>query len=141
MYLHSVCYLFSAHSIIFTHIISHTLKFEAFHLGAKVHDQKIVFLVLIDGLSILKNAVYFLASTETTSKVEVLKQQVAAMSCVPVGQRVYDPDIMVRAFEYFATSRALYHRLKDDYKLPSIRTLTRITSKVSKIHDRTQFLV
>ena len=57
------------------------------------------------------------------------------MSCVPVGQTVYHPEIMVRAFEYFATSRALYNRLKDDYKLPSIRTLTRVTSKVSKISD------
>ena len=58
------------------------------------------------------------------------------MSCVPVGQKVYHPEIMVRAFEYFATSRALYNRLKDDYKIPEPRTLTRITSKVSKVTDK-----
>ena len=42
---------------------------------------------------------------------------------------------MVRAFEYLSTSRALYSRLKEDYKLPSIQTLTRLTSKVSKLND------
>ena len=42
---------------------------------------------------------------------------------------------MIRAFVYFSTSRALYHRLAHDYKLPSIQTLTRLTSKVSKLSN------
>ena len=77
-----------------------------------------------------------LHTKESSSQIDVLKQQVQSMSCVPVGQKVYHPEIMVRAFEYFATSRALYNRLKDDYKLPEPRTLTRITSRVSKITDK-----
>ena len=52
-----------------------------------------------------------------------------------VGFHVYGPKIIVRAFEYFATSRSLYNRLRNDYKLPSITTLTRVTSKVSKINQ------
>ena len=44
---------------------------------------------------------------------------------------VYSPQIICRAFEYFATSRSLYHQLVNDYQLPSIRTLTQITSKVA----------
>ena len=34
-----------------------------------------------------------------------------------------------KSFEYFATSRELYGKLTKDYQLPSICTLTRITSK------------
>jgi hypothetical protein len=117
--------------------VSDSLKFEVFHVGVKVY---VPFLsrnrvTSIDRWSTLDETIRFLHSKEPTSQVDVLKQQVAAMSCVPVGQTVYHPEIMVRAFEYFATSRALYNRLKDDYKLPSVRTLTRVTSKVSKIHD------
>jgi hypothetical protein len=42
---------------------------------------------------------------------------------------------MVRAFEYFATSRSLYGRLRDDFELPSISTLTRLSSKVNNSSD------
>ena len=52
--------------------------------------------------------------------------------CIPA-------EIITRAFEYFVTSRTLYKRLCSDYKLPSIRTLTRITSKISSLDDL-QFL-
>jgi hypothetical protein len=54
-----------------------------------------------------------------------------------VGCAVYSPDIIARAFEYFATSRSTYHRLCYDYQLPSIRTLTRITSKINSQDDLT----
>ena len=42
-----------------------------------------------------------------------------------------------RAFEYFVVSRALYTSLRDDYQLPSVRTLTKLTSKASKFNDGT----
>ena len=44
---------------------------------------------------------------------------------------------MVRAFEYFTSSRTLYSKLRVDYELPSISTLTRLTSKVSNTEDET----
>ena len=56
-----------------------------------------------------------------------------------VGNSLYPAEIITRAFEYFATSRTLYKRLCSDYKLPSIRTLTRITSKINSLDDL-QFL-
>ena len=52
-----------------------------------------------------------------------------------VGKPVYSCEVIIRAFEYFATSRCLYNRLRKDYQLPSIPTLTRITSKVSKLNE------
>ena len=54
------------------------------------------------------------------------------MVTVLVGKPIYAPEVIMRAFEYFATSRALYGKLTEDYQLPSMRTLTRITSKFSK---------
>ena len=61
------------------------------------------------------------------------------MATRKVGKIVYPPEVVTRAFEYFATSRSLYSRLAKDYQLPSIRTLTRITSKVGS-QDDTSFL-
>ena len=52
-----------------------------------------------------------------------------------VGKRMYSQELIVRAFQYFAISRNLYNRLRIDYQLPSIKTLTRITSKVSALNE------
>ena len=106
--------------------ISGALKFETFHLGVKIHIPSLTKnrVTRIERWSVLEEAIRYLNSKETTSKMEVLKEQVAALSVVPVGQILYNPDIMVRAFEYFSTSRALYNRIREDFQLPSVRTLT-----------------
>ena len=52
-----------------------------------------------------------------------------------VGHPKYGADMISRSFEYFAISRSLYDRLCSDYELACVRTLTRITSKVSSIDD------
>ena len=52
-----------------------------------------------------------------------------------VGEKKYESEIIIRSFEYFAMSRALYNRLRDDYQLPGVTTLTRLTSKTNKIDD------
>ena len=57
------------------------------------------------------------------------------MAPKPVGQKRYEPNLIVRAFEYYATSRALYSKLAKDYQLPEVRTLQRLTSKVGKQDD------
>ena len=59
-------------------LISETLKFEAFHIGVKVNVPSLSRnrVSCIDRWSILEQALHFLASRETTSKLEVLKQQV-----------------------------------------------------------------
>ena len=48
----------------------------------------------------------------------------------------YSSDIVIRAFGYYATSRTLYNRLRDDLQLPSLTTLRRIMSKVSKLNEK-----
>ena len=52
-----------------------------------------------------------------------------------VGKKLYTPEVIIRAFEYFATSHCLYNKLRQDFQLPSIRTLTCITSKVSNLDE------
>jgi len=52
-------------------------------------------------------------------------------------KKKYTTETLVRAFEYFALSRATYNRFRTSYQLPSTRTLTRLTSKVKSIDDNT----
>ncbi|GFO33316.1 transposable element p transposase [Plakobranchus ocellatus] len=59
------------------------------------------------------------------------------MGTQQVGKPLYTSDIIMRAFQFFATSRCLYERLRHDFQLPSAQTLTRITSKVGKLDECT----
>ena len=51
-------------------------------------------------------------------------------------KKTYSPEVIVRAYEYYATSRTTYNRLRNDYKLPSVRVLQNITSKVNNLSDK-----
>ena len=44
-------------------------------------------------------------------------------------------DTILRALEYFATSRAIYKRFVQDYQLPSVRLLQHITSQMKTSPD------
>ena len=72
---------------------------------------------------------------ETDHKKNIIQQQISVMSAKLIGNKIYNSDVVIRSFEYFSTSRALYNQLRNDFQLPSVSTLTRITSKVSKIND------
>ena len=48
-------------------------------------------------------------------------------------------DIVIRVFEYYATFWSSYNRLRQDFQLPTLRTLRRITLKVSKHNERSFF--
>ena len=51
------------------------------------------------------------------------------------GEKIYNTEIIVRTFKYYATSQSWNEKLHKDYKLPSTKTLRNLTSKVSKIQD------
>ena len=70
-------------------------------------------------------------------KKDVIQKQISVMSPKPVGKEIYVAEEIVRTFEYFVTSRALYNRLRKDFQLLSITTLTRLTSEISKIDENT----
>ena len=83
----------------------------------------------------IEEVVRYLSVMELNNKKVVLQEQVTAMATKTVGKPIYGHQLIIRAFEYFATSRCLYNRLRRDYQLPSITTLTRIISKVSKVSE------
>ena len=52
-----------------------------------------------------------------------------------LGKKKYEIETLIQAFEYFSISRSAYFRFRRDYELPSVDTLTRITSKVRNAGD------
>ena len=85
--------------------------------------------------SALEETVRFLHNHKEDHKVEVLHQQMEAMGGIKGNKcnRIYSPEVLVRAFSYYALSRSSYNRMREDYQLPSISTLNRLTSSCNKI--------
>ena len=78
----------------------------------------------------------YLEHYEVPPKLKIHLEDVGSLSRIQkVGVKVYDSATMVRAFDIFATSRAAYQRLLSQYQLPSVTTLTRLTSKACAISD------
>ncbi|XP_065643923.1 uncharacterized protein LOC136075268 [Hydra vulgaris] len=92
-------------------------------------------LKLIKTKSSLFEAVRFLKNKESSLQSNILFEHLNAMRKINVGEVLYTSDIICRAYEYFVMRRSLYDCLCIDYKLPSIRILTRLTSKISSMED------
>jgi hypothetical protein len=112
-------------------------SFTAYHNGTTCNISSLTAnkLKLIKTKSALFEAVRFLKNKESSHQSNILFEHLNVMRKVNVGEVLYTPDIICRAYEYFAMRRSLYDRLCVDYKLPSIRTLTRLTSKISSMED------
>jgi hypothetical protein len=113
---------------------------ENFHLGVKCTASSLSKnrITALKTWSSLEENIRFLNCLELDDKKEIIQQQLQAMGTQHVGKPLYNSEIIIRAFQYFATSRSLYQRLRQDFQLPSVQTLTRITSKVAKL-DETSF--
>ena len=88
--------------------IEKSLRFTTFRMGIKVY---ISFLsknriVTLSSWSSVKETVMHLHRLEENPKVIILYQQIKSMVSMMEGKRHYDLETIVRAFEYFATSRA-----------------------------------
>ena len=116
-----------------------SLKFETFHGGVKCFVSSLTAnrITKLDTWSRFDEAVRFLKYKENSRHEQILHEQVDVMQPRIVGKSLYPQSVIVRAFEYFCTARSLYNRLREDFKLPSIQTLTRITSRVSKLSEST----
>ena len=115
------------------------LSFKTFHLGSEVTISTLSKnnIRKCKSWSILDEILRYLRHMPVEDKKKNALEQLELLGPKKVGQPHYSPETMVRAFEHFATSRALYNRIARDHKYPSARTLTRITSKVSKKDDAT----
>ena len=120
--------------------VKNNLSFEAYHIGIKctinIKSLSKNRVTILDKLSKLQEAIRYLFYMEVDQKKSVLLQQVMSMSSmIQVGDKKYTPDVTVRAFEHFTISRSAYSLMRRDYELPSIDTLTRLTSKVKNLGD------
>ena len=70
----------------------------------------------------------------SSQKQNILHEQAALMDFKNVDERKYSNATIVRAFCYFALSRTAYRRFGENFELPSISTLIRLTS-FSKSYD------
>ena len=111
--------------------------FESFHAGSKTFITPLSRnkIIKLDSWSKIEETIRFLDSLQMDNKKTIIHQQSNLLNQTKVGEIKYPVQIIVRAYEYFSKSRTLYNRLRSDYQLPSISTLTKVTSKVSKITD------
>ena len=117
--------------------IYNNLRFETFHYGVEcyISSQSKNRINTVDTWPKLEEIIRYLNSMVFDHKKNILSQQFLAMSPKVVGIK-YSSDIVIRAFWYYATSRTSYNRLREDFQLPLLATLGRITSKVSKLNEK-----
>lgn len=118
--------------------INPDLSFICFHVGCKTSVQTLAKnkVYRLTRWSQIEETVRYLSTLEIDQKKKVLHEQCVNLNVVTPGQMKYTSDVIMRAFEYYACSRSLYERLREDLELPSISLLTRLSSKVNNSSDR-----
>ena len=110
--------------------ISEGLKFQTYHAGVRCYKNHIT---TLNSWSKLEETIRFLHTLPIENKKAILKEEFEVMASPT--HKIYNQETIIRALEYFALSRSLYNRLRIDLKLPSVKTLTKLTSKVGKLDD------
>ena len=118
-------------------IIKQDFSYQSFYCGIKIN---IVTLSAnrchtLNRWSQIEECIRFLKSQETPQKKLVMQEQIRAMGSKKVVEKKYEPATLVRAFEYHALSRSAYQRIRIDFELPSVRTLSTLTSSIRNIGD------
>ena len=120
--------------------INADLTYEAYHAGVKCYVSTLTsasmrITHLTDWGHIIE-CIRFLDHMEISHKKSVLLDTMDSMSHIThIGEKVYSVSTMLRSFDYFATSRTTYNKFRKDFQLPSISTLTKLTSKASSLPD------
>ena len=112
-------------------------RFVNFHLGVRCTAASLSKnrITTLKTWSALEENIRYLNSMKMDNKKQVIQQQLQAMGTKQIGKPLYTPDVVIRAFQYFATSRSLYEKVRQDFQLPSVQTMTRITSTVAKADE------
>ena len=118
-------------------IIRQDFSYESYHCGVKCNIPTLSAnrIYNLNRWSIIKECIRFLQAEELSHKKLILSEQTTAMGSKKVGEKKYEPATLVRAFEYYALSRSAYNRIRNDFELPSIRTLTKLTSSIRNLDD------
>ena len=117
--------------------IYNNLHFETFHYGVKCYISSLSKkrINTVDTWSKLEEIIQYLNSMALDHKNNILSQQFLTMAPKMVGIK-YSSDTAIHAFGYYATSQTLSNRLRDNFQLPSLATLGRMMSKVSKLNKK-----
>ena len=91
------------------------LRFESYHVGVKCYISTLTAnrISILNSWSRLEEALRYLKLLDISRHKEVLCQQIEIMQPRVIGKPVYSNEVMVRAFEYFCTSRSIYNRLRE----------------------------
>ena len=112
------------------------LDYESYHSGVLCPTKTVLKISKLNDWGIIINVINHLNNLKISQKVKVLSEDIDSLSNINVvGKKVYSMDTILRAFEYFATSRATYKRFVQDYQLPSVRLLQHITSQTKTSSD------
>ena len=137
LYLQS-CSFFSDAVPSFLIKVTEDLKYNAYQAGIRCNIQSLSTnrINILNSWFKVEEAVRFLKNRPVTHKMLVMKEQLDVMGAQKCGEKTYSSDTIVRAFRHYATSKSCYEKFRTDYKLPSVRTLRKLTSKVSKLNDK-----
>ena len=118
--------------------VTEDLKYDAYQAGIRCTIQSLSTnrINILNSWSKVEEAVRFLKNRPVTHKMLVMKEQLDVMGAQKCVEKSYSSDTIVRAFRYYATLKSCYEKFRTDYKLPSVRTLRKLTSKVSKLNDK-----
>ena len=114
--------------------IEETLHFKTFHMGIRVNIPSITKnrISILNSWSAIEEIIRYLHTHEESHQVKVLHDQLRAMRAEGGSRKIYSPEDLVRAFSYYALSRSSYQKMRNDFKMPSISTLSNITSSCNK---------
>ena len=105
--------------------IEETLHFKAFHMGIAVSVPFIIkyrINLLNPWSATIEETVRYLHTYEESNHVTIIHDQLRATRPSGGNRKTYSPEDFVRAFSYYALSRSLYQRMREDFKLPSVST-------------------
>ena len=78
---------------------------------------------------IKENSLQYLKDLEIDKKKVLLSGTVESMEVTYVGEKRCSIDTLLRIFEYFVLSQSTYVHPRQDFQLPSISKITKMTSK------------
>ena len=118
-------------------LIRDDFTYDAYHYGIKTTIKSLSQnrITNLKRWSHIQEAIRYLSNCDVSGKKDVLREMICSMGPTPVGKKKYEIETLIRAFKYFSISRSAYFRFRRDYELPSVDTLTRITSKVRNAGD------
>ena len=88
----------------------------------------------------IDDSLQYLGNLEAKKKV-LLSEIVKSMGVTYVGEKRYSIDTLVRTFEFFVfvLSQSTYNHQRQDFQLPSISTITKVTSKRKQLYSHSSF--